>query len=116
MTYLISDIERAVCLRFKLGKTDLHIRTHHWRIARPRQIAMFLCRELTKASFPKIGRHFGGRHHTTVMHGQRRIAELIRESNMMGDDVEGVREILRELPSATAKARALAAQPLVVRA
>lgn len=116
MTYLISDIEIAVCRKFKLRRDELKVRSRVRRIARPRQVAMFLCREMTKASFPKIGRHFGGRHHTTVMHAQRRIAQLLRESNMMGDDVEGVREILQKTPSANAQYRALAAQPLVVRA
>ena len=46
------------------------------RVAEPRQMAMFLCRELTDSSLPEIGREFGGKHHTTVLHSIRKIAGL----------------------------------------
>jgi chromosomal replication initiator protein len=47
----------------------------------PRQIAMYLCKTLTKASFPEIGREFGGKHHTTVLHSVNKIAQLYANDN-----------------------------------
>ena len=64
---------------------------------------MFLAREMTAASFPMIGRHFGGRDHTTIIHGQRRIAALMRTSNEIPYHVEGVREIMGTLQPFKAK-------------
>jgi len=113
---MISDIEKAVCLKFKLEKLDLRNHSRRWDVARPRQVAMYLCRQLTNASYPKIGRHFGGRHHTTIIHGERRIKEFLRTTNTMACEVEGVREILQQLPTEKGRAREHAAQPMVVRA
>lgn len=115
MTYMISDVEQAVCRRFQLTKEDLRSQSRRRVFARPRQIAMYLCRELTKASYPKIGRYFGDRDHTTIIHGRRRIAQLLRETNTMAGDVEGVREILQLLPTEKSRVREYAAQPMVVR-
>jgi chromosomal replication initiator protein len=74
---------------------------------------MYLARQLTKASYPHIGRHLGGRDHTTVIHGNRRIIHLMRATNTMACEVEGVREILQGLESSKDRARAFASQPLV---
>lgn len=106
MTYLISDIEKAVCRRYQLTRDDMQSRSRRRAISRPRQIVMYLCRDMTKASFPKIGRHLGGRDHTTVIHGQRRIAQLLRETNSMACEVEGCREILLKMPTLEARASA----------
>jgi chromosomal replication initiator protein len=55
---------------------QLKQRTNAQEIARPRQVAMYLCKELTPASLPEIGRHFGGKHHTTVLHSVRKVEQL----------------------------------------
>jgi chromosomal replication initiator protein len=63
-------------------------------IARPRQIAMFLAKQLTPRSLPEIGRRFGGRDHTTIMHGVRRIEELMTTDSQMADDLQLLRRQL----------------------
>ena len=66
---------RAVAEQFNLQPAQLKQKTNSWQIAHPRQIAMFLAKELTPASLPDIGREFGGKHHTTALHGINKIAE-----------------------------------------
>ena len=62
--------------------------------ARPRQIAMYLAKYLTSRSLPEIGRRFGGRDHTTVMHGVKRIEELKSKDGQVAEDVEILRRAL----------------------
>jgi len=71
-------VARAVAERFGLQPAQLKQKTNAHEISRPRQIAMYLCKELTGASLPEIGRHFGGKHHTTVLHAIRKVEELRR--------------------------------------
>jgi chromosomal replication initiator protein len=63
-------------------------------IARPRQIAMYLSKQLTPRSLPEIGRRFGGRDHTTIMHGVRRIEELKTTDSQLSDDLQLLRRLL----------------------
>ncbi len=63
-------------------------------IARPRQVAMYLSKHLTSRSLPEIGRRFGGRDHTTVMHGVRRIEELKTQDGQIAEDLELLRRAL----------------------
>jgi chromosomal replication initiator protein len=72
----IDTIIRAVAAKHNLQPAQLKLKSNRKEIARPRQIAMFLTRELTQASLPEIGRAFGGKHHTTVLHSIHRIEEL----------------------------------------
>ena len=72
----IEDIQRKTAEFYKLDLRDLHSHATSRRVARPRQVAMYLARELTMRSLPEIGRRFGGRDHTTVLHACRRIAAL----------------------------------------
>jgi chromosomal replication initiator protein len=76
----IENIQRAVCREFGLSLPQLKAKDHSRGISYPRQIAMFLAKEMTSASLPQIGREFGGKHHTTVLHSINKIAE-IRESD-----------------------------------
>ncbi len=69
------DIEEAVAERFHVKTSDLKSRRRSKTLVHPRQIAMYLCRELTDASFPEIGRHFGGKDHTTIIHACKQIAK-----------------------------------------
>jgi chromosomal replication initiator protein len=71
----IENIQRVVCQEFGLSLSQLKAKSNTRAIAYPRQIAMFLAKELTPASLPQIGREFGGKHHTTVLHSVSKIAE-----------------------------------------
>jgi chromosomal replication initiator protein len=75
----IDRIQSTVSERFKLSREELCGERRAQNIVYPRQVAMYLSRELTDASLPKIGREFGGRDHTTVIHATSKIARLIRE-------------------------------------
>lgn len=70
------EIMNAVCARYKIKRDHLLSKRRTLDIVRPRQIAMYLAKTLTIQSFPEIGRRMGGRDHTTVLHGMRRIEEL----------------------------------------
>jgi chromosomal replication initiator protein len=76
----IEHIQRAVCQEFGLTLPQLKARNNSQAVAYPRQIAMFLAKELTTASLPQIGREFGGKHHTTVLHSISKITQR-RESD-----------------------------------
>jgi len=69
-------IQQTVAEHFGLKASELRSKKRQQAIAFPRQVAMFLCRELTEASLPEIGRHFGGRDHTTVLHSCAKIARM----------------------------------------
>ena len=64
-------------------------------IARPRQIAMYLSKQLTPRSLPEIGRRFGGRDHTTIMHGVRKIEELMATDSQLADDLQMLKRLLQ---------------------
>jgi chromosomal replication initiator protein len=83
----VEDIQAAVCERFHLDHGDLVSPSRAQRLAWPRQLAMYLSRELTDQTLPAIGRAFGGRDHTTVMHACRRTAER------MASDPEAYRTV-----------------------
>jgi chromosomal replication initiator protein len=72
----IETIQKVVADFYNLKVADLKSKTNSRNIAVPRQIAMYLCKQLTKASLPEIGREFGGKHHTTVMHSVNKINDL----------------------------------------
>jgi chromosomal replication initiator protein len=75
----ITTIQEAVCERFSLSVQELCSPRRSQAVAYPRQVAMYLSRELTDASLPKIGKEFGGRDHTTVLHANAKITRLISE-------------------------------------
>ncbi len=64
--------------RYNLTLEELKEKNNSRQIAVPRQVAMYLCKRLTKHSFPEIGREFGGKHHTTVMHSFEKISTLLK--------------------------------------
>jgi chromosomal replication initiator protein len=74
----IDLIQKKVGEQFGLREQDLKIRSNTKAIAFPRQIAMYLVKQLTQASLPEIGRQFGGKHHTTVLHSINKIDALRR--------------------------------------
>jgi chromosomal replication initiator protein len=75
----IELIQRRVGEQFGLREQDLKMRSNSKAIAFPRQIAMYLVKQLTSASLPEIGRQFGGKHHTTVLHSIKKI-EILRRT------------------------------------
>ena len=76
----VIDIQRAVCRHFHIDKSNLLSRRLTANVVFPRQIAMYLAKTLTRHSYPEIGRRFGGRDHTTVLHAARKI-EALRLNN-----------------------------------
>jgi chromosomal replication initiator protein len=94
----IEDIQKKVAAHFNIKVSDMHSARRSVAIARPRQIAMYLAKKLTTKSLPEIGRKFGGKDHTTVMHAVKRIDELARGDKEFADDVE---LLMRMLQSAT---------------
>jgi chromosomal replication initiator protein len=82
----IENIQKMVAEYYKIRIADLLSKRRSRSIARPRQMAMALCKELTNHSLPEIGDAFGGRDHTTVLHACRKIAELKNEESMIKED------------------------------
>ena len=75
----IERISKMVASHFKLTIEEIKSKNNSRQIAVPRQVAMYLCKRLTKHSFPEIGREFGGKHHTTVMHSVEKIDLVIKD-------------------------------------
>ena len=90
----IDNIQRVVAEYYKIKVSDLHSKRRSRSVARPRQVAMYLAKDLTNHSLPEIGESFGGRDHTTVLHACRKIKELLEED---ADIAEDVKNLLRTL-------------------
>jgi len=83
----VDEIQRQVADYFNIKLSDLLSARRARQVARPRQVAMYLCKQLTAKSLPSIGRKFGGRDHTTVMHAVKRINELRLNDSVLEDDI-----------------------------
>lgn len=90
----VEEIQRRVSEHYNIRLSEMIGPKRMRTIARPRQIAMYLAKQLTSRSLPDIGRRFGGRDHTTVMHGVRRIEELKTVDNQIAEDLELLRRSL----------------------
>jgi chromosomal replication initiator protein len=90
----IDNIQRVVCEYYKIKMNDMISKRRSRSVARPRQVAMALAKELTNHSLPEIGEAFGGRDHTTVLHACRKIKELQEET---ADIREDMKNLLRSL-------------------
>ncbi|WP_120631726.1 chromosomal replication initiator protein DnaA [Ruegeria sp. EL01] len=90
----VEEIQRKVSDYYNIRLSDIIGPKRLRSYARPRQVAMYLCKQLTSRSLPEIGRRFGGRDHTTVMHGVRRIEELKVTDGQIAEDVEMLRRSL----------------------
>ncbi len=90
----IDEIQRKVAEHYNIRLSDMVGPKRVRNFARPRQVAMYLCKQLTSRSLPEIGRRFGGRDHTTVMHGVKRIEELRQQDGQIDEDVELLRRAL----------------------
>jgi len=90
----IEEIQRKVAEHYNLRLTDMVSARRARNVARPRQVAMYLAKQLTQRSLPEIGRRFGNRDHTTVMHAVSRVAELIGQDAAFAEDVALLRKVL----------------------
>ncbi|GBR47812.1 chromosomal replication initiator protein DnaA [Neokomagataea thailandica] len=90
----IEEIQRKVAEHWNIRLTDMSSARRARAVARPRQVAMFLAKQLTSRSLPEIGRKFGNRDHTTVMHAVNRVAELMEQDPSFAEDVELLRRML----------------------
>ncbi|MBI4400227.1 MAG: chromosomal replication initiator protein DnaA [Nitrospirae bacterium] len=87
----MDDIEEAVAARFHVKISELKSRRRSKTLVHPRQIAMYLSRELTNASFPEIGRHFGGKDHTTIIHACKQIAKARETDSALKASLESLK-------------------------
>ncbi|HEY0524627.1 MAG TPA: chromosomal replication initiator protein DnaA [Stellaceae bacterium] len=90
----IDEIQKRVAEHYNIRLSDMHSARRARVVARPRQVAMFLCKQLTPRSLPEIGRKFGGRDHTTVMHAVRKVEELRATDPTLAEDIELLRRML----------------------
>ncbi|MGJ8667995.1 MAG: chromosomal replication initiator protein DnaA [Oceanococcus sp.] len=90
----IENIQKKVADFYNIRRDDLISKSRRQTVARPRQMAMALCKELTRHSLPEIGDAFGGRDHTTVLHGCRKIAQLCEEHHQIREDFKTLQRSL----------------------
>jgi chromosomal replication initiator protein len=90
----INNIQKTVAEYYKIRVSDLHSKSRARQLARPRQVAMALSKELTNQSLPGIGDAFGGRDHTTVIHACRKVAELMNSDSRIKEDYSNLLRIL----------------------
>ncbi|WP_454744250.1 chromosomal replication initiator protein DnaA, partial [Ciceribacter selenitireducens] len=92
----IEDIQRIVARHYNVSRQELVSNRRTRVIVKPRQIAMYLAKTLTPRSFPEIGRRFGGRDHTTVLHAVRKIEELVGEDTKLSHEIELLKRLINE--------------------
>ncbi|TXH99794.1 MAG: chromosomal replication initiator protein DnaA [Pseudorhodobacter sp.] len=91
----IEEIQRKVAEHYNIRLSDMIGPKRLRNIARPRQVAMYLAKQLTLRSLPEIGRRFGGRDHTTIMHGVKKIEELMTSDSQLSDDLNLLKRLLQ---------------------
>ena len=91
----IDEIQKAVVEHYNIRMADMTSARRSRAVARPRQMAMYLAKQLTPRSLPEIGKKFGGRDHTTVMHAVRQIEKLTAEDRTLADDLEALKRKLQ---------------------
>jgi chromosomal replication initiator protein len=91
----IEEIQKKVAEHFTIKLAEMSSARRSRQVARPRQIAMYLAKQLTSRSLPEIGRKFGGRDHTTVMHAVKKVEELKEVDQNFAEDVELLRRMLQ---------------------
>lgn len=88
----IEDVQEAVATRFHVKIHDLKSKRRTKTLVYPRQIAMYLSRELTNASYPEIGRDFGGKDHTTIIHAWKQVEKGLEKDNTLQTTVESLKD------------------------
>ncbi len=94
-TITCETIKTAVCKKYGIKLADMDSKKRNREYARPRQIAMYLCREMTDLSLPQIGQSFGGKDHTTVLHACNKVAEEMKTSSFFAEEVHSIQESLQ---------------------
>ena len=92
----IEDIQRIVARQYNVSRSDLLSSRRTANVVRPRQVAMYLAKTLTLRSLPEIGRRFGGRDHTTVLHAVRKIEGLVGNDMALAEEIEILKRQLQE--------------------
>ncbi len=92
----IEEIQRIVARQYNVSRADLLSSRRTANVVRPRQVAMYLAKTLTLRSLPEIGRRFGGRDHTTVLHAVRKIEHLVGADNALAEEIETLKRQLQE--------------------
>lgn len=90
----IGEIQRQVAQHFNIRVDEMHSKRRSKNIVHPRQIAMYLAKHMTSSSYPEIGQKFGGRDHTTVMHGVAKIEKVSQEDPAVMDDIKILKTLL----------------------
>jgi len=93
---MIDDIQKLVASHFNVSRADILSSRRSANVVRPRQVAMYLSKTLTLRSLPEIGRRFGGRDHTTVLHAVRKIEDLASKDQGLGEVIELLKRMLNE--------------------
>jgi len=86
----VEKIQKLICHRFKIKLSQLKSKNNSPKVAFPRQVAMYLAKEMTKSSLPEIGKKFGGKHHTTVIHSIRKIEKLRNEDSEFNKEINSL--------------------------
>lgn len=92
----VEDIQRIVARQYSVSRSDLLSSRRTANVVRPRQVAMYLAKTLTLRSLPEIGRRFGGRDHTTVLHAVRKIESLVTTDKALAEEIEILKRQLQE--------------------
>ena len=92
----IEDIQRAVSRHYNVSRTDMLSNRRTRVIVKPRQIAMYLAKMMTPRSLPEIGRRFGGRDHTTVLHAVRKVESMIADDGQLAKELELLKRLIEE--------------------
>lgn len=91
----IEDIQRVVARQYNVSRVALLSSRRTAEIVRPRQVAMYLAKTLTLRSLPEIGRQFGSRDHTTVLHSVRKIEALVAKDTALSEEIEVLKQLCR---------------------
>ena len=92
----IEDIQKLVASHYSVSRADILSSRRTAAVVKPRQVAMFLAKMLTLRSLPEIGRRFGGRDHTTVLHAVRKIEALVGNDTALAEEVESLKRQLQD--------------------
>ena len=91
----IEGVQKFICEHYQLKLAELKSRNNSKSVAMPRQVAMYVCKQLTGASLPEIGRSFGGKHHSTVIHSIRKVEELRKRDPAFNHLIAGFLQSLK---------------------